>query len=603
MKTIRSRGFILLYIFLSQTSSFCFAATTTQTNVLQNICCDHATKKTLCCLSKQILRDINQLENQLSTCCSTIESEIANLHPCGRKIALGQSDIPAVIGNSTYVCLKEDVLFNGSAVQNPGAEGPIGIAVSGQNVVIDLNNHTLFYRGASTNGIATIGKSAHVTIKNGTIMGTGAEFTAGILILTSNVTVKNVRIVNASGPGSAGILIQGAFLPAVSSPNLILAPLDDIVVEKCDLEGNFFGIELNTFSNSVLIKDCTINNSVQMGITQPSRKNLAVNITVDGCTISNSGLNGIYTTFSQANWTICNCDISNTGLNGLLLAGFQNLKIHNCQVIQSGAHGIIASIRQSQNVEISDCKVFNAQDSAIRVDNTANLSISNCQITNYLQTTAPLLKLQDIFNGLVTGCILTSGAGTSDGLLLRNCHGLTIQNCNANIFCNQPQTSCPVGFNLQGDVTSTVIKSCIISGNPSIGISLQQGVLNGPNTGVILENCEVQGAANQGILFDQSTPLPSTSCAIYNCKIIGNPQAVGADGIRLGSTTSECSLRDNTLTGNTGFGINNLAGVASTNRIYHNFAQGNGTGYSGVNFVVTPAGTGANVGTINNVDN
>ncbi len=576
-KMIMSPCSILLFILITQISPFCFAAVTKQPkNPQPSFCCDHATKKTLCVLSNQILGKINKLSNQLSACCSTIEIDINNLNPCGRVRPLGQADIPAVINQSAYVCLKEDVLFDGSLVTSPGAEGPIGIAVNANNVVIDLNNHTLTYKGEGANGIATIGNSAHVTIKNGTIVGSNDQFTAGILLLTSNVTVKNVRIINASGAFSAGITMQGAFLPTVSTPQLILAPQDAIVIEKCDFENDFFGIELNTFSNSVIIKECTINKSIQMGITQPSRKNIAANVTIDRCTISNSGLNGIYTAFSQTNWTISNCKISNTVLNGMILAAFQNLKVTNCQVLDSGAHGIIVSIRQSQNVEIADCQIFNSQDSALRIDNVENLTISNCQITNYLTpsptTSPPLLKVQDVFNGTISGCTFNSVAGTSDGLLLRNCHALTLEDCNAQIFCNQPRTNCPIGFNLQGDVESTVLRNCTVSGNPSVGIALQQDALNGPNSGVIIENCTVKGAVNQGIGLSSAVNCAILGCQITNCQ---------GDGILLGTATSQNAVRDNTVINNGGFGINNATTQPNGNQIYHNFASNNFTG--GVN--------------------
>ncbi len=550
-----------------------------------DLCCPQ--KKSLCQLSNQILARITALENELLACCSNLES----LAPCSSILTLSQSDIPTQINRSAYVCIKEDLFFDGSLVTNAGIEGPTAIAVNADNVVIDLNNHTITYKGAGSNAIATIGTAAHVTIKNGTIAGSPDSDTSGILVLTSNVTIENVRIINAAGSSSSAILLQGAFLSSPSSQSITLVPQNDIVIKKCDLEGNFYGIILNTFSNSILIKECTINNSIQMGITQPSRKNISTNVVIDSCTISNSGLNGIYTTFSQANWAITNCTISNSALNGMILAGFSNLKVQGCQIFDSGAHGITVSIRQSENVEISGCQIFNCADTALRVDNTTNLTIRDCQIANFVSTASPLMKIQDIYTSLITGCTLTSGAGTSDGLLLRNCHGLTVENTNAQVFCNQPQTSCPIAFNLQGDVTSSALRNCTISGNPSVGIALEQDALNGPNSGVVLENCQVTGAVNQGILL-----TTATDCGIYNCKVI---QGAG-DGIQLGAQTSQCSVQNNTLINNKGFGINDLSS-SSTNRIYHNFAQGNNPNFSATVPLVT--GPANNVGVLNNIDN
>lgn len=552
---------------------------------LTNTFCSRANHETLCCLSQTILCEINKLRELINCCCCKREE-----NPCERKFVIRQSDIPFNARRSGYYCLGENVFFNGALVTNPGIEGPIAIAVSSPpdgNVVIDLNNHTLKYSGMRTNGIATIGSSAHITIKNGTIEGSNDADTAGILVLTNNVNVENVRIINASGSNSSAIDIQGAFLATPNSPTVILKPIDAILIDRCDFEGNNFGIQLNTFSNGVTIKNCTINNSVQMGITQPSRKNTASNVTIDKCTISNSGLNGIYTTYYQANWLIRDCQISNSGLNGMILACFQNLKVLGCQIWQCGAHGITASIRQSQNVEFADCQIFNTQDSSLRIDNVENLVIRNCAITNALPSSAPLLKVQDIYNGQIVGCTLNSTAGTAGGLFMRNCHGMLVDQTTANIFCMQPLVNCPIGFNLQGSVESTVIRNCLISGNPSLGIALTVDTLNGTDTGIVVENCTIREATEHGIAF-----FSATNSAIYGSKVI----SCTGDGIFLDTNTNQCSVRDNTLISNGKFGIEN---VGTDNKIYHNFAQGNGTDYSsGVPLVTSPA---PHVGVLENI--
>ena len=584
--------------------SFLAAQNNQNQPIISPFACKNPSKKTLCCLSQKILGEINTLEQQLETCCSTLENRIAHIFPCGPVLAIGQSDIPINLGQSGYVCLKEDVLFDGSTITSPGYEGPIAIAAAAQNLVIDLDNHTLYLKGAKTNGIATIGTSAHVLIKNGTIVGSTDSTMSGILILTDNVTVQNVRIINFPGSHSSGISIQGALLPSTSSPTITYKPLNAVLIDKCDLDGNYYGIELNTFTNGVIIKDSTIDNSVHMGITQPARtyEVYAGNVFIDNCTISNSGLNGIYTTYYQANWQLTNCKISNSGLNGMILAGFQNLLVRNCQVFDSGAHGIIASIRQSQNVEIDGCQIFNAQDTALRVDNVANLIVRNSQFSNYNPTSGPLVKLQDIFSGAVSGCIFNSAAGTSDGLFLRNCHGLTIDGDEVLILCNQGATTCPIGINLQGDVDGTVVRNCTVSGNPLMGIALQSDTLNGVDTGVIVENNLIKGALSYGIFVSGASPtLLATNCGIYGNKVVGG----ASDGIHLDANTAQCSVRDNSLINNAGFGINDLANSTGTgtNRIYHNFAQSNKPVSDNYQFVPLVTGPTTGVGVLENISN
>ena len=277
----------------------------------------------------------------------------------------------------------------------------------------------------------------------------------------------------------------------------------------------------------------------------------------------------------------------------MILVGFKNLAIHNCQVYESGAHGIFASLRLSQNIDIANCQIFNCADAALRVDNVENLTIRDCEFTNYVATQAPVVKIQDIFQGTIARCQINSVAGTSDGLFVRNCRGITVLNSNAHIVCNQSASTCPIGFNFKGNVTGTTVRQCTVTGTPAIGIALQQDTLNGTDTGVIIENCLVQGAAQQGILC-----ALATNCGIYSSKIIG----CQSDGIRLDAQTSQCSVRDNTLISNGGYGISNLNG-SGHNTIYHNFAQNNALGnYNGVAAVlITPPA--AHVGVLENIDN
>lgn len=578
--------------------------------------CCKASKKTLCQLEKSIFNEVKTLEKQLSTCCSTIGTDLDQilkaLTACGPVIPVGQAHVPYQARSSGYYCLKEDIFFDGSTTP-AGAVGPTAFAFSGQNVVFDLNNHTIRIKGAGANAIVAFANaitaaaqgilkadpavsppadpraSTRIFIKNGTIIGSTDSAQSGILILTNNVTVSNVRIINLSGPASSGITIQGAFISSIQSPTILLTPLNDVLVEQCNLVGNYYGVQLDTMTNSVTIQDTAIDKSLQMGITQPSRKSGSSNVTINRVTISNSGLNGIFTTFSQANWFVRNTQVTNSGLNGMIFSAFQNLAIDNCQVYNSGAHGIDISIRQNKNVSLSHTQIFNCQDACLRVDNTENLRITDCEFANYNATPEPLVKLQDIFNGTVSSCQFNSLAGTSDGLFLRNVHGVTVSNSSANILCNQPRSSCPVGINVHGGVTTTTVNSCTVSGNPSVGIALTPDTLNGLNSGITVQKCTVQNAVTQGILVSQSS----------QCTIFGNTVSNGnGDGVFIDSGSVQTAVRDNTLTNNTGFGINN-AGLQSS--IFHNFASGNGAGnYTGVPLDLISAPT-ATTGVLVNV--
>ena len=363
-----------------------------------------------------------------------------------------------------------------------------------------------------------------------------------------------------------------------------------IIIERCNLSSNVFGltIEAGIGTNNITVRDCSIDQSIDMGIVQFSREGNANNIFLDNINISNSGLNGIYTTFSQGNWIINNCKISNSTLNGMILEGFQNLLINNSQVLNSGAHGIIASIRMSQNIEIENTQIFNAGNECLRIDNIENLIVDHCELTNYLTTySSPIMKIQDIYNGAIRNSQFNSVAGVSDGLFIRNSQGITVDNCGFNILCNQPQTNCPVGINVHGGVTSSVIRNCNISGNPSVGINIVPDVLNGFNEGVVVENCLIQGSINDGIFISTST-----NCAVFDSKIFNGKN----NGLVLDAFTGQCAIQNNKLINNLGIGLSN---AGFNNQIYHNFANGNGTNYTGVALVVAPA---PGIGVLENIN-
>ncbi len=566
-----------------------------------------------CCAN--LTADIATVNNNLITCCNTLESLIGNLSACGPVTPITQADIPLEITQPGRYCLAEDIVVNGNIIP-PGIFGPIGIAINTNNVDLDLNNHTILVIGSGTTAVVTIGTSSHAYIHNGTIAGTGSpadQSSTGIDLLTNNCIVSDMQINNFSAFNGAGIIIGGLFVPTPLSSDILIEKNEGIIVERCNLSANYSGIALiSAPTNNIMLRDCAIDKSLFVGINQPSRRDYWSNVAIENCSISNSAYHGIYTTYNQSNWILKNVQVSNSGLDGMILAGFQSLKLDNCQVSNSGSYGIIASIRQSQNVEISNCQVFNSQNGALRVDNVSNLLIKDCQLTNYIPSTEPLLKLQDIFNGSVRGCLFSSVDGTADGFFARNCQGLVVQNCAANIFCNQPVTNCPIGFNIHGGVNNAVIQNCNVSGNPSIGIAIvpdgyngNAGLtniskqvptvpnnLNGTNSGIVVDGCTMQGVVNTGILLSNAS-----SCTVSNCNVVDG----AGDGITLDSTTTKCSVTGNKLTNNAGIGLNNEAVPQSgicINPIFHNFATCNGTNFVGVPLVVGPQ---SGVGVLDNI--
>ena len=557
-----------------------------------------------CCqsINNNINNSTQLIINTINACCATLEEEIALLSACGPIIPIFQKDIPLRIVESGHYCLAEDVVVNSVPLSKTALKASsasflasFGIAIRATNVDLNLNNHKMTVLGGSgVSAIVTLGTSSHISIHDGIIVGSGNvndQNCAGIQILTSNVIVSDVQIQNFAGLNSAGIVIEGLNVADPSAEGIIRFGLQGVMIQRCNLSGNipagllgnYAGITFGNHCTNVIIQDCSIDGSLFAGINEPARNGYSSNILIKNSAISNSTYHGIFSTFNQSNWIFDHVQITNSGLDGAIFTGFQTLSLNQCQVFNSGSYGITATIRQNQNVELNNCQIFNAANAALRIDNTSNILLNNCQFTNYISSPEPVVKLQDIYSGSVTRCHVISAAGSSDGIFLRNCHGLSVANCNVNILCNQPQTSCPVGINLQGAVTTTVVKECIVSGNPSIGIAIQpdaRAAANpaiSSNTGVSVKNCTIEAAVLQGILVAQSS-----ACSILDNEI-SNGQGTG---IFLDLHTSNCPVRNNTLTNNVVSGITNNG---TNNQIYHNFASGNGSNYTGVNLVVAPA--------------
>ena len=616
------------------------------TGGITNCCQMLSNEISACCASinNNINNSTSEIINTINECCATLEEligEISAAMPCGPIIPIFQSDIPLEIKQEGRYCLAEDIFFPGTPPSegtlgdpNPGILGSFAIAVNSKNVDIYLNQHTMFHTGGSNASmIGIIGNSSHVSIHDGIIVGSGNiadEDCFGINALTSGVVINNVEMDDFAGLNSAGLVIQGYLLESPAAQSTVHFNQQGVLVNGCTFFENYAGITLGNFYQNVLVQSCSISDSLFAGINEPARQGYSSNIIIKDTAIANSVLNGIYTTFNQSNWLLQRVQIANSGLNGAIFSAFQTLNLDDVQVFNSGSYGITTSIRQCQNVTMNKVQIFNAGNGALRVDNTSNLLIKDSQFINYIPNSEPVVKIQDVYSGEITNCRITSAAGTSDALFFRNVHGFKAESNTINVLCNQPVANCtagnnlsncvpppgvpnlnalvnccPVGINLQGGITTTVVRNCVVSGNPAIGIAIQPDQLNGLNSGITIKDNTIQSAVLAGILVSQSS-----ECQILGNEIIdtltvpvaGTSPAQAGSGIFLDACTSNCAVRDNTLTNNAGFGIYNSG---TNNQIYHNFASANGsqsngvgTNYVGVSIVAQPA---PNLGVLENI--
>lgn len=496
-------------------------------------------------------------------------------------------------------------LISNGTVKADNSPGQFGVAITTVSATIP----------AATASTAVTGVTfAHIA---------GAPSAALAAPATPTATAASIAPAAALAVASA---TAAAVDPSGDLPSLTAAVKDPIMnnrvfYQNLEINDSLNGLSFAGNATNVFVQNVSINRSTQMGITQPSRSGFHGNFNFENVAIANSGLNGIYTTFNQDNWTFNKIQIRNSGLNGAIFEGTQNLTFNNSQISQSGAKGLVASIRQSQNIAISGLEVFNSGDENLRIDNVQNLSITNSKFINYTPTGLPVVKIQDVNNALIEGNDIMSAAGFADGLFIRNSRGSLIQNNTVKVFSNVTPTtpipqppvmaasgsssltsfiqqqycmptpvactgSFPVGINLQGGATASLISRCVVSGTPSVGIAVQLDTLNGFDEGVMIEQCVIDGAQCAGILF-----ASAVNAGVFSTKVLNGQ----GDGILIDVNSSQTAVRDNTVINNRGFGIRNLG---TNSQIYHNFASGNGRNYSSGILVALP---GPGVGSLENI--
>lgn len=636
---------------------------------LTRCCADQAS----CCTD--IKNKLQEIENMLAACCMG-----GGIGSCATFFI---TEIPAgglILDKPGHYIVCNPLFFDGSSggvfdqavsrsknifAAEPFSNTTFGVIITSTGVEFDLNNQPFTINGENI-GAVFIAAGASSSVTGGSIVGNNAAGQFGVAIAATAsaaanaaaaITVSNVAFANiaaaaapaaavapaaaaaaAAAPAAAAVAVAAAAAAAAAPLQLLRSPLSfdppldklsGVRLENLRSDNNLNGLSIQGNVTNVIVRDFTINRSIEMGITQPSRSGFHGNFLFENVAIANSGLNGIYITFNQDNWIFNNLQIRNSGLNGAIFEGTQNLTVTNAQISQSGAKGLVASIRQSQNITLTGLEIINSGDEAIRVDNVQQLSISNSKCINYTPTTHPVCKIQDVNNGTITGNQFMSAAGLADGLFIRNSRGLILDSNLVKVFNNvtsstptaQPPitsgsnngittfieqqfgcTSCiscpptppanlctgsrPVGINLQGGVTGCKISNCVISGTPAVGIAVQSDLLNGYDEGVVIERCLIDGAECAGIIFSQAVNSAVLSTQVVNCQ---------GDGISIDSLSTRTAVRDTTLTNNRGVGLRNL-GLQS--QIYHNFASGNGQNYVGVPLVAAPA---AGLGSLENI--
>jgi len=209
--------------------------------------------------------------------------------------------------------------------------GTIAIKIDTDNVVLDLNGHTIQCTRSSGTGISVSGKY-NISIKNGTISGFGN----GVYLYTyTNDDLGGGRLIE-----NIHVRLNGIYG--------ILAYYTTII--NCSAERNTTGMQVH-YSN---LKNCSANHNSGFGIkadyssltncTATGNGNIGFNVSLcslTNCTSSHNKLHGIYGWGSLLNCTSThNGDDTHTIARGIYFAGGT---ITSCFTTRNKSDGIYAS--------------------------------------------------------------------------------------------------------------------------------------------------------------------------------------------------------------------------------------------------------------------
>jgi parallel beta-helix repeat protein len=275
---------------------------------------------------------------------------------------------------------------------------------------------------------------------------------------------------------------------------------------------------------------------------------------------------------------------------GILVNNQSNVTIYNGYLFNFSRAGITINPRadvRSVTTTIDDVAFFNC-GVGVTVNTVRDLYIANCVC--YLCNVGFFLGQNN--NTLIKNCAAVSQ------LTIRNVIGFSLQN-NVNLFC----VNCfAFGNSASGFVCNgfgpAEFDNCTAQGNSfGFNCSTTAARINN-NGGYVFTQCLAQTNQNDGFF------LSGRGHTIQNCNSINNrgdgyqitgnghiildntAQLNSQTGILLTADSSQCQVRDNTITANT----NGLVNNGTNNRIYANYANDNTTAqYTGVpNVAISP---------------
>lgn len=290
---------------------------------------------------------------------------------CGMPIAITQEMIPFTVTEPGLYCLAENVTV---------PDGATGITVIDAEAVIDLNGHRMLGGAVGISmGSSVTNDPFAVVIKNGIISG---QTTAGITSSAGSIfpecIITEIIFENIRG-GTAGINDQGTILSVYNCEfnGSFLGGGDGIVstatmglIKNCHFSFCNGGMRFSG-ANSLIVEDCVIQSSSDVGINLSGQQSIIRNVKVIQA-LTSGGI-----VISGTDMVIENCQlIGNLGF-GILISSGARINILGCSVINTFLSGVGIQINATE-VIVSGCSLNRNDSIGIALGGTS----TNCEVIN-----------------------------------------------------------------------------------------------------------------------------------------------------------------------------------------------------------------------------
>ena len=426
-----------------------------------------------------------------------------------------------------YYCLANDITGN--------------IVISSDNVVLDLNNHTITNNSSIS---IDIQGGTNRTIKNGRIDGIGSSSTAIQIERGCNQTqIENIFVSGNNSSSSTGIgfaqtttnltindvtmqnLTFGINLPQQSSLSEKII-LNNINLDTITDTGIVIGSSINVIIKNIIIDDCNI------GINLPKCTGLRLSKAL--ITTSTQGIianNGTGYTLKSIEITGAPSPISSS-MQPFTLTSLSNATIDHCKTYSTA--GIAFNITTCNNIQFTSCFIddcYGTGSSSIAYGffmqtNCSDLYFKNCVVQNVIEvrannvaagfytndSTSTNLEILDCSINNITAAASNSGPGY--GYLI-NGNNISITNCNA----QKITSTISYGFSTTG--TNIMLTNCFVQTcSTTVALSTGSGILLNTNGGSGLLsaiNCQSSNNTNcVGFATD------SANITLGNCVAVNN---------------------------------------------------------------------------------